>query len=417
MSFFTVVNTLYLISNAFRTYVVYRFTNVFFKEKRCAWYTELIVYTLMFLLNSAAYFRYANPLLNMLSMVVPLIAITFLYSKKVIFNVGISLAIFMMMLICDALMAPLISYSPIVESGTATALMSFFVCLLLEWVFHKRDFQGVRGQELLAIFSVPVGSIILFTLTAKTYQPIVLIEAIVLMAINIIVFYLFGSLDQAHHELREQMLTAQQAKAYMNQLDIVYQSQEQQRYLRHDMKNHLQRMSVLLDQNALPELRDYIRKSTDSLTNPREYVHSGNRDIDSLLNYKLGQAKEEGAEIHAEVIIPDGLKVDSFDIVSLLGNLLDNALEALDKAEEKKLNISIRYEKQMLLLSVRNTCAAAPAFEGQKPVRRPEDDPTYDPSRRGIGLKSVAHTLRKYDGNIKYSYEEPFFNATAIMYL
>lgn len=417
MNYLTVQNALYVVSNAFRIYVLYRFTNVFYRNKRVPWYTELISYTLMFLLNTTLYYCFNNPIINLLSGLIPMIVISFFYSKKVVYNIGISVAISLICILCDCMMMPLMPLSPIIETGTATVLTEFFVCLLLEWLYHKRDFQGVRGQELLAIFSVPLGSVILFTLTAKTYRPAVLIEAIVLLAVNIIVFYLFGSLDRAHKEVQEQMLAAQQAKAYVNQLDIVYQSQEQQRYLRHDMKNHLQRMSALLDQNDLPALREYIRKSTDSLANPREFVHSGNRDIDSLLNYKFGLAKEKDAEIHADVTIPDGLEIDSFDIVSVLGNLLDNSLEALDKTDQKILKVTIRFEKKMLFISVQNTCDRAPAFDGEKPVRRAEDDPAYDVSVRGIGLKSVAHTLSKYHGDIRYSYEEPFFTAAAVMYL
>ncbi|MBP0971981.1 MAG: GHKL domain-containing protein [Oscillospiraceae bacterium] len=416
MKFLTVGNALYLLSNAFQFYVIYRFTNVFYRHKRCRWYTELAVYLLAFLLNSTVYLCAHSPVLNMLSGVLPLIAITFLYSRKVIYNIGIAIAIVLVSILCDILLSPLISYSPIVESSMLTALLSFFFCLLLEWFSRKRDFQAVRGQQLLAILFVPVGSIIIAVLTMKTYRIEMLAEAALLLVINIVVFYLFGSLDQAHKAVQDQMLAAQQSKAYINQLDIVYQSQEQQRYLRHDMKNHLQRMAALLEQNDLPALRDYIRKSTDSLANPREFVHSGNRDIDSLLNYKLGLAKEEQAQISAEAEIPDGLQIDSFDIVSVLGNLLDNALEAMKKAERKVLEVSIRYDKQVLFISVRNSCDEAPDFDGSKPVRR-KNDASYDRAGRGIGLRSVAHTLSKYNGNIRYSYEAPFFSATAMMYL
>ena len=416
MKLFTVGNGLYLLANAFQFYVFYRFTNVFYRSKRCRWYTQLTAYFLAFLLNSAVYLYAHSPVLNMLSIVVPLILINFLYSRKVIYNIGIAVAILIVPILCDMMMAPLISYSPIVECSMATALLSFFFCLLLEWFSRKRDFQAVRGQQLLAILFVPVGSIVIAVLTAKTYRTEVLIEAALLLVINLVVFYLFGSLDQAHKEVQDQMLAAQQSKAYINQLDIVYQSQEQQRYLRHDMKNHLQRMAALLEQNDLPGLRDYIRSSGDSIANPREFVHSGNRDIDSLLNYKLGLAKEDGAEITAEVAIPDGLQIDSFDIVSVLGNLLDNALEALRKAERKVLEIRIRYDKQVLFISLRNTCGTAPDFDGTQPVRS-RDDASYDRAGRGIGLRSVTHTLRKYNGNIRYSYEKPFFSATAMMYL
>ena len=125
MKYLTAQNALYVLSNAFRIYVVYRFTNVFYRNKQCRWYTELISYFLLFLVNTVLYFWFGSPIINLLSGLLPLIVITFFYSRKVIYNIGISGAIMLISILCDCLMMPLMPYSPVVETGTATALMSF----------------------------------------------------------------------------------------------------------------------------------------------------------------------------------------------------------------------------------------------------------------------------------------------------
>lgn len=413
MRLLTSENVLYILSNMFRIYVFYRFSNVFYKSKHKIWYLEFIAYTAFFVVNSAIYFLINVPIINLLSNILPMLAITFLYRRKAIYNIGITFSICLINLLCDCFVSPFINDSPVVRTGMVTSLLFFVVSLLFELFYKRREFKMIRGQKLVAIMFMPIGSIVIAILTMNSFRKEIVAEAAILFLFNVIVFYLFGSLDQAHEELHEQALAAQQAKAYMNQLEIVYQSQEQIRYLRHDMKNHLQEMKILLDQNRISELKKYICVSESALINPREYIHTGNGDIDSLMNYKLQIAKEMDAEVEANVSIPDGLPIDSFDIVSILGNLMDNAIEALRTAESKIIKISIQYDKKILFISIQNTCAQPPAFENERPIRLIRNGNTA----RGIGLKSVDHTLKKYHGNMKFSYVDYIFTVTAMLYL
>lgn len=410
---FTLENCLCLLANAFRVYTYSRFFRIFYKKHQCRFFIEWIAYLLFFLVNSYVYLQFRTPAFNLTSNLLFVYSIPFLYSRRISYNIGIGSLAYAINMLADCATYFFIDYSIVVQSGMATSLLFFLITLLCELWFRKRTFKRVRGINLFSIFSIPASSITIAVLTMYEYKKEMLIVAALLMFINIVVFYLFASLDKAYMQIHEQALTVQQSKAYMNQLEIVYQAQEQQRFLRHDMKNHLQKMDSLLEQKRYDDLQDYIHKSVEKVSYSKEFVHSGNSDIDSLLNYKLLQAEKSGATVDADVQIPDGLQIDSFDISVLLGNLLDNAIEAIRLEETPILSVCIHFNKKLLFISIQNTCSEEPRWSDGLPVSKKTDHS----SEHGIGLRSVQHTLQKYNGNMKFSCENERFTVTLMLYL
>ncbi|MDE6088064.1 MAG: GHKL domain-containing protein [Oscillospiraceae bacterium] len=204
---------------------------------------------------------------------------------------------------------------------------------------------------------------------------------------------------------REKDRLALQMHMYQHQMEIMEQSQKQIRLLRHDMKNHLLHMKHLLLEQDTDKLLQYVGETTEHLDIPQEYVCSGNRDIDSLLNYKLMTAKQLGAEIVTDIKIPMELQIPSFDLNVILGNLLDNALEALGRCDDRRLMVSLRYESGLLYILMQNTCDGKPPAVSIKGVGH------------GLGLHSIRHTLEAYHGNLKIDYHDTMFTATVMLYL
>ncbi|MDE6678361.1 MAG: GHKL domain-containing protein [Ruminococcus sp.] len=196
-----------------------------------------------------------------------------------------------------------------------------------------------------------------------------------------------------------------QMQMYKHQMEIMEQSQAQIRFLRHDIKNHLLHMNHLLSERDTESLTKYINETMQHLDIPQEYVRSGNRDIDSLLNYKLMTAKQSRTDIVTDVKIPAELHISSFDLNVILGNLLDNALDALEHCENRRLTVSLRYESGLLYILVQNTCCGEPSLVSAKGAGH------------GIGLYSIRHTLETYQGDLKISYHDNMFTATVMLYL
>ncbi len=212
-------------------------------------------------------------------------------------------------------------------------------------------------------------------------------------------------LAESHYRRREKERLSHQMELYRHQMELMEQSQAQIRFLRHDMKNHLLHMHQLLHEHDDKRLNDYLQETAAHLSVSHEFVRSGNRDIDSLLNYKLLTAKQLGTEITTDIAIPLDLQITSFDVNVILGNLLDNAIEALQNCEDRRLLISLRYDAGILSILLQNTCMQEPpafSVKGQG---------------HGLGLHSVRHALEHYHGQLKTDYHDQVFTASAVLYL
>lgn len=204
---------------------------------------------------------------------------------------------------------------------------------------------------------------------------------------------------------REKDRIALQMQMYQHQMEIMEQSQAQIRFLKHDMKNHLLHMNQLLLEHDTEALRQYVQKTTRHLDISQEFVSSGNRDIDSLLNYKLMTAQQLDAEIVTDMRIPAEVQIAAFDLNVILGNLLDNALEALKECENRRITVSMRYESGVLYIVIQNTCKGEPPAVSVKGAGH------------GIGLQSVRRTLETYHGELKTNYSESQFTSAVMLYL
>ncbi len=106
------------------------------------------------------------------------------------------------------------------------------------------------------------------------------------------------------------------------------------------MKHHMNEIKLLANQSDMVGIHDYIDQMEMFMHNPKEIVASGNMENDSLLNYMPQKAKEELETVCVKVMLPEDIK-HSFDINVLLGNLLENAIEAAKQTDKKYLGVNI----------------------------------------------------------------------------
>lgn len=120
--------------------------------------------------------------------------------------------------------------------------------------------------------------------------------------------------------LRENDIYKQQTYAYQNQLEIIMEFGNRVRALRHDMKNHILALQVLVQRKEAEETNKYLDSMKNFMTNLEEYVKMGNDMVDSLLNYKIQKANEVLNVVETKISIPEQLRLRSFDLNVLLGN-------------------------------------------------------------------------------------------------
>ena len=100
------------------------------------------------------------------------------------------------------------------------------------------------------------------------------------------------------------------------------------------------------------EIRKYIQDMGEYMQNQSELVSCGNKNLDSLLNYLLGQAKKKLNHVEYEVRVPSDLCISAFDLNVILGNLTENAIEAAEQTEDKWMSVNIYYEKGMFSMEI-----------------------------------------------------------------
>ena len=148
------------------------------------------------------------------------------------------------------------------------------------------------------------------------------------------------------------------------------------------------------------------------MANPSEYIATGNESVDGLLNYKLQRANEILNVVEARVNIPEKLMLHSFDLNVVLGNLLDNAIEAAVQTEEKELKMTIKLEKGILFIHIHNSCL------GIKNGRLKRLETTKeDALNHGIGLGNVQRIIEKYHGDMDLICENGYLETDIIMYI
>ncbi len=405
----------YFLGNIFHIYAIYKFSNVFFDKSKVNKYLEFGLYTIYFIINTILYLRFENFIINISSNLLSFLGITFLYKSTISRKIISTILIYAISMVCDASMLAFSTFtglnSLIFSQGIATSFFIFILALMFKYLTdvrrteHNKEFNFIY---LATILLIPLSSIIIGQLSMKKFNLATVIIAALLMFINFIVFFLYNKLLKMFNEKRNLELANQMNKEYKNQLEIMNQSQNRIRYLKHDIRNHIYNMQTLLSDNKLKELEKYLNETQEYIKIQNQYVSSGNSDVDSLLNYKLYYAQNADVNFETDIKLPEQININSFDINIIIGNLLDNAIEALNKTENKKLKITLKYNKGVINIKVCNT------FDGvvlSNLLTRKENKENH-----GLGLLSIQTILDKYNGLLKTQYDDKWFEASVIMY-
>ena len=179
---------------------------------------------------------------------------------------------------------------------------------------------------------------------------------------------------------------------------------------RHDYHNHMQVMKARLDMGDMEGLGKYLEELEQELDRVDTLVKSGNLMADAILNSKLTLARRHGISINCKAKLPERLPVEDVDLCVILGNLLDNAIEACGQVEEggRFLRIYMTVNKTQFYLSVQNSAKEDPDFDQRNYISRKRGN-------HGLGMKRVKAAVDKYQGYLKLANEPGIFAAEATM--
>ncbi len=410
------------LTNLFRIFLIGRCASIFLGadvEKK----KKHIVYGCFFVINTVLFWEFHTVWINMICNLMGIGAIVWLYTKSVRTNLFITGTIYLVNCGCDVAATSLfVNYRDGGAYNQIYAVISFFLIFMCELVIEKMItiHKDAEDAQNISLVLMPICSIIVITLLiyTDTCTDIGLtIVSIGLLIANFLMLYLYNLLLHSISQQYEMEMLKTQLQAYANQLNVVLRGEEKIKALRHDIKHHLNELMLLANKHDVAEIQKYIDEMNSFLKNPNEIVASGNLEIDSVLNFMLQKAEKELKTVDIKVMLPEKVR-HSFDINVMLGNLLENAIEAAGKTENKYLSVHIKLKRGILKVKIENS------FESSYILRKEQNRKdtilkTTKPftKQHGIGLKNVKKIVEKYNGTMAVTAQEGIFCVNLLLYM
>lgn len=214
--------------------------------------------------------------------------------------------------------------------------------------------------------------------------------------------------------------------AYTKQLSGLYQKYYEDEYqarqiksqrqleldrMRHDWKNHVNTVSAMWEKGEERQAVQYVAGLAEENKNNSYTILSGNEVADAILNLKYEIAKTAGIAFSFHGDLKKLSQIEPMDICVLLGNALDNAIEACRK-EEKETSITVKAAENsgMLLLTVENTLSASIVLKDNRPVTTKNNS-----FEHGFGVLGMEHVTRKYQGDLRFQIVEDMFKVQVML--
>lgn len=333
-------------TNLFRTFIIKKFVSVFFKsevEDRREMYLEKNIYLLFFLITTGVYLIFHSPSMNLITNLTMIYMITRMYKGEQKKKILVSVLIYGINMVCDVL--SIYSFSNYIFGEDYERISAYITVLLIsicEFYIEKYTMKKGRADFIpphwnILILIPVVSVIILFGLVVNNLnnQALLVLVSAGILLIDVLIFYLYDALLGAYLKLEENAAYESQAISYANQLDVLMQSEEKISALRHDMKHHLNELIIMATgKQSKQDIVDYIHNMEMFIENKKEYSYSGNKEIDSILNFLLNQAQEVLNQVEYRVVISKDIKLPFFDLNIIFGNLLENAIEAASNSSK-----------------------------------------------------------------------------------
>lgn len=231
------------------------------------------------------------------------------------------------------------------------------------------------------------------------------------IVIAAVCFYMTILLNKTQRESEQLRLSAQQEEFRFQYAQNVKKQYDEISQVRHDMKQTHSVVISLLMEEKTDEAIEYMQKAAKRVSEFDVLIDVGNDFVNAILNAKLSEAKRNGITVLCSAD-KNASGIDDVDLCNLMGNMLDNAIEACEKCRDSQrvIEIKIQMHDNKYLLMIENT-APENALENNKQLATTKNDT----SRHGYGVKSIRSIAEKYNGMVDFSQIEDRFRSTVVM--
>lgn len=299
------------------------------------------------------------------------------------------------------------------------SLLLFIFSLILK-IFKKKNMSLGKTEWLfiLIIFIISFLSIAAIHITLQKnnlpeqYIGILMTAELGFILINIVCFFMMSKLSNSHKATEELFVMKQQEEMRKQYVENVKYRYDEIKRIRHDMKQSYTVLETLLIENRTLEAIEYIREGRSTISKTEVLVDVGNDFVNSILNSKLGAAKQFGIEVICSSV-KDISGINAVDLCTLLGNLLDNAIEAAKQClpEKRLIEVKITDSNGKLIIQVTNSIKCSVLNVNGELLSTKNN-----PLEHGFGVKSIRLIAKKYSGTVNYFEEDGTLSCQVMLY-
>lgn len=285
-------------------------------------------------------------------------------------------------------------------------LVYFIILIIIARIFAKKENKEHNSKPYWVMLIMPLSGIMMMTifrnisisseLSSKNYV-LWIFSALLVLFSNIIIFIIFETSQKDAVELSDLKAIQQQAEIDEIYFEVIEQSNKDMQVFAHDIKNHFIQIRNMED---LESTKSYIDSIYPQIETFSSIGISQNKMLDLIISKYIKFCESKNIKFSVDVRTANLSYIMDSDLSTLLNNLLDNAVEAAEQTEEKKISLKI-YSKSMTFdaLTLSNSCNSPPIASGQHLHTTKKDKKLH-----GIGLKSIIKIVDKYNGIYDWNY-------------
>lgn len=286
--------------------------------------------------------------------------------------------------------------------------LALFGFLTWDGWYQRKEERNSRSFYLFGMSALPLGygglyfafrETDLYRIANFSIKNAAIVAILILDAATI--FFSKKMVDYARKEEETRMLR-DLVEACANQIALMQESQQKMKALRHDLKHHLVELANMAKNREDEKLQAYIGEMEQFLLNPAEHSTTGNASVDTILNYMLEKAEQNGCLVETKLQIPENWYEGSFSFCVILGNLLDNAVREAAKSEQKYLFVGICEKQGVLIIQVKNSYS-------EKNGEKREGE-------HGYGIENVERVVASLGGEFTHELGEGWYEANVMLY-
>ncbi len=418
---------IYLITNTFNIAILLKFMHTFFDKRISSKIVCVLSYLAHMVITSIVYLFIDIPVLNLIVNWVIMFVIALNYNSSMQNRFMVSTYVLLFMAIPECIVGAFTNYfhfSFFSKAGyddslgvILARLLTYMEALLFKNFKTAKNNQKVTIYEWIASIFIPITTMILEVTIIQSdnlSQSNVVLSLILIFILNLIAFYLYDALGNSYTKIAKIAVLEKENELYSKQCEIMQSSAEELQSFRHDLSNQFAVISELLNNEKYDLVKEQISALSEKITYSVIYSTTGNIIIDGLINYKLQCAIIDNIKVNSEIAVPCDLELETTDIVTIIGNLLDNSITAVKELQvkDRTLHIKVVYSNDRLIIQTINPYISEINYENGEIISSKEDK-----CHHGYGLKNIERVVQKYDGYMEINHTNSLFKVDILLYL